>query len=118
MAVGCPFGFPSTATKKAAPAQKKPYAPYASPIGEKQIKASQDPAELVPLTASELKAKNLEELGKKIRAGSIGVLFGCLARKLDGPGLPGGLIIYQGHLFPLKGHLWQGHHTLPPPLGV
>ena len=22
------------------------------------------------------------------------------------PGLPGGLIIYQGHLFPLKGHLW------------
>ena len=21
------------------------------------------------------------------------------------PGLPGGLIIYQGHLFPLKGHL-------------
>ena len=22
------------------------------------------------------------------------------------PGLPGGLIIYQGHLFPLKGHPW------------
>ena len=24
-----------------------------------------------------------------------------------GPGLTGGLTIYQGHLFPLKGHLWQ-----------
>ena len=29
----------------------------------------------------------------------IGVLFGCFGRKVDGPGLPGGLIIYQGHLF-------------------
>ena len=28
-----------------------------------------------------------------------------LVKKIDGPGLPGGLIIYQGHLFPLKGHL-------------
>ena len=27
------------------------------------------------------------------------------AGKIDGTGLPGGLIIYQGHLFPLKGHL-------------
>ena len=36
----------------------------------------------------------------------IGVLFGCFGRYIDGPGLPGGLIIYQGHLFPLKGHLW------------
>ena len=35
-----------------------------------------------------------------------GVLFGCFGRKVDGPGLPGGLIIYQGHLLPLKGHLW------------
>ena len=35
----------------------------------------------------------------------IGVLFGCFGGKIDGPGLPGGLIIYQGHLFPLKGHL-------------
>ena len=34
----------------------------------------------------------------------IGVLLGCFGRKIDGPGLPGGLIIYQGHLFPLKGH--------------
>ena len=24
------------------------------------------------------------------------------------PGLPGSLIIYQGHLFPLKGYLWGG----------
>ena len=29
----------------------------------------------------------------------IGVPFGCFGRKVDGPGLPGGLIIYQGHLF-------------------
>ena len=36
----------------------------------------------------------------------IGVLFGCFGRKIDGTGLPGGLIIYQGHLFPPKGHLW------------
>ena len=28
-----------------------------------------------------------------------------LLEKIDGPGLPGGLLIYQGHLFPLKGHL-------------
>ena len=26
---------------------------------------------------------------------SIAVLFGCFARKIDGPGLPGGLIVYQ-----------------------
>ena len=37
---------------------------------------------------------------------SIGVLSGCFGRKIDGPGFPGGLIIYQGHLFHLKGHLW------------
>ena len=41
----------------------------------------------------------------KSRRAHIGVLFGCFARKIDGPGLPGGLIIYQGHLFPVKGHL-------------
>ena len=35
----------------------------------------------------------------------IGVLFSCFGRKIGGPGLPGGLIIYQGHLVPLKGHL-------------
>ena len=35
----------------------------------------------------------------------IGVLFGGFGRQIDGPGLPGGLIIYQGPLFPLKGHL-------------
>ena len=28
----------------------------------------------------------------------IGILFGCFGRKIDGPGLPGGLITYQGHL--------------------
>ena len=33
---------------------------------------------------------------------AIGVLFGCCGIKIDGPGLPGGSIIYQGHLFPLK----------------
>ena len=27
----------------------------------------------------------------------IGVFFGCVGRKIDGPGLPGGLIIYQGN---------------------
>ena len=37
---------------------------------------------------------------------TIGVLFGCFGRKMMAiPGLPGGLIIYQGHLFPLKGRL-------------
>ena len=43
------------------------------------------------------------------RVWSIGGLFGCFGRKIDGPGLPGGLIIYQGHLFPLKGRLWLCH---------
>ena len=37
--------------------------------------------------------------------GTKGVLFGCFGRKIDGPGVAGGLIIYQGHLFPLKGHM-------------
>ena len=32
----------------------------------------------------------------KPRAGHIGALFGCFGRKIDGTGLPGGLIIYQG----------------------
>ena len=36
---------------------------------------------------------------------SIGVHFGCFGRKIDGPGLPGGVIIYQSHLFPPKGYL-------------
>ena len=40
-----------------------------------------------------------------MRQTSIGVLFGCFGRKIDGPGLPAGLIIYQGHLFAPKGHL-------------
>ena len=35
----------------------------------------------------------------------IGVPFGCFGRKIDGPGLPGGFIIYLGHLCALKGHL-------------
>ena len=36
---------------------------------------------------------------------SIGVLLGCFGGKIDGPGLPGGLVFYQGHLFALNGHL-------------
>ena len=47
----------------------------------------------------------MEEAGQ--RAGGIGVLFGFFVRKIDGPGLPGVLIIYQGQLFPRKGRLWQ-----------
>ena len=39
-------------------------------------------------------------LGGKFK--HIGVLLGCFARKIDGPGLPGGLIIYLGHLFRQK----------------
>ena len=52
------------------------------------------------------------------QATSIDVLFGCFCRKKDGPGLPGGLIIYQGYLFTLKGHMpvgrfcAQGHQEL------
>ena len=45
---------------------------------------------------------------------AIGVLFGCFGRKIDGPGLSGGLI-YQGHLFPLKGHLYLQHPPTHPP---
>ena len=39
----------------------------------------------------------------------IGVLFGCFGRKIDGPGL----IIYQGHLFAPKGHLWSSLAAQP-----
>ena len=35
----------------------------------------------------------------------IGVLFGCFAREKDGDSWSGGLVIYQGYLFALKGHL-------------
>ena len=52
--------------------------------------------EEVPSTNSPCQCKKLV---------GIGVLFGCFGGKIDGPGLPGGLIIYQGHLFALKGHL-------------
>ena len=39
-----------------------------------------------------------------------------LVGKIDGPGLPGGLIIYQGHLFPRKGRLCQlGNQTEASP---
>ena len=38
----------------------------------------------------------------------IGVLCACFGSKIDGLGLFGGLIIYQGHLFALKGHLSRG----------
>ena len=45
---------------------------------------------------------------------AISVLFGCFTRKIDGTGLPGGLIIYQGHSFPLKGHLWSQRDSHAP----
>ena len=32
----------------------------------------------------------------------IGVLVGCFGGKIDGTGLPGGSLIYEGHLFALK----------------
>ena len=38
-------------------------------------------------------------------SGITGVLFDCFGRNMAIPGLPGGLIIYQGHPFPLKGHM-------------
>ena len=52
----------------------------------------------------------------------IGVLFGCFGRNIDGDpwftGLPGGLIIYQGHLFALKGHLLACFLKMVSPLFV
>ena len=45
---------------------------------------------------------------------TIGVIFGCFGRKIDSPGLPGGLIIYQGHLFLL--HVFWGAQTEAPHL--
>ena len=41
--------------------------------------------------------------------------FGCFGRKIDGPGLPVGLIIYQGHLFPRKDA--YGRHGFDEPFG-
>ena len=41
---------------------------------------------------------------------AMGVLFGCFGGKKVGfPGLLGGLMIYQDHLFALEGHLWPWH---------
>ena len=44
-----------------------------------------------------------------VAPGSIGVLSGCFGGTNDGDstGLPGGLLICQGHLLTLKGHLCQ-----------
>ena len=39
---------------------------------------------------------NLSTGGPKKCPGTIGVLFGCFGREIEGPGLPGGLVIYQG----------------------
>ena len=50
----------------------------------------------------------LKNCNESLRDGlGIGVLVGCFIRKIGGPGLPGDLLIYQGHLLPLKGHLWD-----------
>ena len=43
----------------------------------------------------------LSSRGSRVDCSCI-ILFGCFGRKIDGPGLPGGLIIYKGLLFPLK----------------
>ena len=49
--------------------------------------------------------------GFPVKATSKGCSHRCpfwlfvLVEKIDGPGLPGGLILYQGHLYPAKGHL-------------
>ena len=38
----------------------------------------------------------------RVSAGGIGVLFGCFGGKIDGPGLPGGFIIYQASICPKR----------------
>ena len=66
--------------------------------------------------------RNIFFLVRKTVVG-IGNMFGCFARKIDDPGLPGGLIIYQGHLFPKRTPVvvrrsflsfqFQGHGRMP-----
>ena len=55
------------------------------------------------------------------RVGHIGVLFGWFGEQIEGPGSPGGSVIYQGHRFSKKDtYDWAGQvHTpaLPKPLG-
>ena len=46
-----------------------------------------------------------------LSAECIGVIFVVLVENY-GPGLPGGLIVYQGHLFALKGHLWPSEDVV------
>ena len=57
------------------------------------------------LSAKEVFGENLVNLKilHLIQHVLIGVLFCCFGRNINGPGLPGGSIIYQGHLFSLKG---------------
>ena len=50
---------------------------------------------------------------------AIGVLFGCFARIIDGPGLPGGLLIYKGipSISPKRtpmGAAFYGFRNYPP----
>ena len=44
------------------------------------------------------------------KCGRAGVLVGCFGRKIDGPGLPGGLIIYGPSISPQRtAMLWEGN---------
>ena len=47
--------------------------------------------------------------GQSVSPGDVYIGVQCLVvlleKKMAIPGLPGGLVIYQGHLFPLKGHM-------------
>ena len=49
--------------------------------------------------------KNIAWEVEMTRAATLGGLFGCFGQKINGSGLAGGYIIYQGHVFAQKGHL-------------
>ena len=84
--------------------------PFGWGLGEIQ-KPAAGPAMNTPSKRHWLVVANLEV------SVSIGVLFGGFGRKIEGPGLPGGSINYQGHPFSQKGLLTWAHmaRTKTPP---
>ena len=62
-------------------------------------KAMHGPVGAAWLAHPDLQTPHLDMLltSSREKPRSMGVLFGCFGRKIDAPGLPGGLIIYQGY---------------------
>ena len=101
-------------TRQSADPQKKGSRPHTPTFGHVSKKKNSDPPQMAIFGGPRLGRRKAHTHRKrrprKLVAG-IGALFGCFARKIDDPGLPGDLLIYQGNpsISNLKGHPCQGN---------